>query len=407
MRTKFFLSLILCAVAAPAWASGGKDAPATGASASDFATASDRRDIASLIKLAKSAVQDQNIPLAEQFFERMLSVQIEAEEKRDGMLVIGKIYEEEKLRTKAITAYERFVRTFPKDPALPEVLLSLGRLYRSVGAHQLALDRFYSVLNSVIKISEGGYKEYKSATLVAQFEIAETYFDSGDYTQAAKFYRLIKLLDLSREDQDRASFKSFYCQFLLGNYADTIPQALGFIQNYPASTNLPEARYILAMVYKATGRTEDSLTQVMQLLREEKANSDKNPEIWRYWQKKAGNQVANEFYKQGDFVNAITIYQSLAKVSKEPDWQWPAIYQMGICFERLRLPERAVEAYQYILDEFKKVGEPAKLPANLTALNEMAQWHIEHLKWQENTDLQLQSLLYAPEAARGLGNTIP
>ena len=337
----------------------------------------------------------------------MLSVQTSNAEKRDGLLEMGKIYEEEKQVTKALAAYERFQRTFPKDPALPDVLLRSGRLYRQAGAYPLALDRFYSVLNSVLKIPEGGVNDYKSATLMAQFEIAETFFVSGDYQQAAKFYKLIKLLDLSREDQDRAAYKGLYSQFLLGNYGAAIPQALGFVEKFPDSEHLAETRYILAMAYKASGRTEDALNQVMLLLKAEKSSADKTPDSWKYWQMKGGNQIANEFYKQGDFVNAITIYQSLAKVDSAPDWQWPAIYQMGICFERLRLPTRAMEAYQFILDEYKKVPEPAKLPANLAALNEMAQWHVEHLKWQEETEMQLQSLLYAPEAARRLDAALP
>ena len=45
-------------------------------------------------------------------------------------------------------------------------------------------------------------------------------------------------------------------------------------------------------------------------------------------------------------MSALTIYQTLARLNEDADWQWPVIYQMGLCFERLRLSSRAAEAYR-------------------------------------------------------------
>lgn len=355
-------------------------------------------DLNSYLKLAKSAEEESNFELAEQFYERALNLQIPVEKKHDLLLQMAEGYSSRRSITKAITVYERFCTLFPLDTAKADILLKTGRLYREAGAYKLALDRFYNVLHSVLKIPEGESAVYRAATLTAQFEIAETYFLSADYTKASKFYKLIKLLDLASEDRDRVCFKAIYCEFLQNNHVATVSLAKSFIKDFPNSANLPQTRFILAKTLKATNRPDEALAQVLELLREEKENAKKDPESWAYWRKRAGNQIANEFYNQSDFVNALAIYQSLAKLNETPDWQWPVVFQMGLCFERLRYTPRAIEAFQFIVNEFNKQPEGAPQSDHLTALKQAAQWHIEQLSWKQNTEGQLQTLL-APATA--------
>jgi hypothetical protein len=135
------------------------------------------------------------------------------------------------------------------------------------------------------------------------------------------------------------------------------------------------------------------------LLRIENARKEKNGDRWTYWQKKTGNEFANEYYQRADFLSALTIYQTLAKLSEEPEWQWPVIYQMGLCFERLRLVTRAAEAYKYILERSEKPDPAAPpLPESVKNLAQMARWRGEQLAWQHTTETQLQRLLGEPLA---------
>ena len=95
-------------------------------------------------------------------------------------------------------------------------------------------------------------------------------------------------------------------------------------------------------------------------------------------------------------MRALAIYQAMAKLSEEPEWQWPVVYQAGLCFERLRFPDRAIEAYNFILDENKKIQEAGKSTGeDLTQLCQMAEWRIEHVGWQQTTEGQLNALLGA------------
>jgi hypothetical protein len=138
------------------------------------------------------------------------------------------------------------------------------------------------------------------------------------------------------------------------------------------------------------------MDEVLNLLRTEKKSEKQDPVIWTYWQEKAGNQVANDFYLHGDFGRAINVYQALAKLNNSPDWLWPVIYQMGLCFERLELPERAEQAYGFIADESKKRKAPAS--DALTQIVKMAGWRSQHLGWNGQTEERLESLLGGPVA---------
>ncbi|MDD5348996.1 MAG: tetratricopeptide repeat protein [Chthoniobacteraceae bacterium] len=400
---RIFLFLLLASFAAFAQQPGASPSPFPEPDRQQAA----RNSIAGYLRLAQNAVQNNNLSVAEAFFERMLNVPAPDIDKRAGLLAMARAYEEAKVYAKAIAVYEKFNHLFPRDAEAPDILLKLGRLYREAGAHQLALDRFYNVLNSVLKINGNELPVYKAATLTAQFEIAETYFDVGDYKQANKFFNLISLLDLTPEDRDRATFRALYCLFLLNQYTETIAAAKGFLEQYPDSPNLPETRYIIAMSLKAANRPQEALTYTLDLLRGEKAKAGKDPAAWITWKCKTGNQIANDFYQQGDFLKALTIYQSLATLNEAPDWQWPVIYQMGICFERLRLSTRALEAYQFIVEDHKKVKDPASLPSTAAAFSDMARWRMDSLKWQQKTEAQLTSLLGPPELADDLIPSLP
>ncbi len=408
MKHLRIIFLLILAAVAPALASDEEAGIAVPEALPSSKLDAARAEITGFLNLAKSALDRNNPALAETFYERMLNVEAPDLEKRDGLLQFAAYFEQKKSCPKAIAIYEQFSRMFPRDPQAYQILLKLGGLYRDSGAYQLAINRYYSVLNSVLKVQKENLATYKTATLKAQFEIADTYFLMGDYAQAAKYFKLIKVLDLNSEDKARVHFKSLYCQFLLGDFPNSIVSAQAFVREFPDDKKLAESRFILATSLKSTNKPKEALEQVLELLRNQKPKQDQDPETWAYWQKKTGNEFANQFYQQGDFISALTIYQSLARLNNDPEWQWPVVYQMALCFERMRLPPRAIEAYKFIVDESKKPERAGKLTPALTSLSEMARWHIDQLNWQQTTESQLQSLLGAPELPEPLhASTIP
>ena len=357
-----------------------------------------KTEIAGYAKLAKEAADHDKWPLADHFLRLLVNLPCPEPDKKNGLREIAEAYEQHKQTTKALTIYEKMAELFPTDAELPELLFKVGQLYRETGAYGRAVSRFYSVLNTALKINERGVGSYRELSQRAQMEIAETYLLTGDYKQASKFYQLLARSDLTGELRARVQFKAIHCQFLLDDSAGAIVSADQFLTEFPDDDSVPECRFIQASALRSIGQKKEAFDAVLALLRAEKVRREKAPDRWAYWQKKAGNEFANEFYKQGDFLSALTIYQTLAKLGEEPEWQWPVIYQMGLCFERLRLVSRAAEAYKYIIDQAKKAeSATAPLADQLASLLQMAQWRGEQLAWQYSTEAQLQHLLGEPQ----------
>ncbi len=107
---------------------------------------------------------------------------------------------------------------------------------------------------------------------------------------------------------------------------------------------------------------------------------------WRrsHWQRRTGNQLANDFFEAGDILNAHSIYASLLELSPEPTWRLPLIYQIALCYERLGLLDRAQTSYQSIV-----AASGTAPPPELAELFRMAAWRLEHLNWRERLEKQV------------------
>ena len=362
--------------------------------------------IANLARLAQLAGEKGNLELAESTYKKLLDLPASDEEKKTALWQMAGIFAKNHIYSKAIAVYEKVIKLFPIDPKTPEMMLNLGGVYRETGAYQMAITKFYSVLNTTLKIDQNDFENYKQLTQRAQFEIAETYFVSGDCQQADKFFSLLKRLNLNHDDKARAEFKSIYCHYLLNDYDSVIILARQFIKAFADTTYVPECRYVLATALRRVNRTQEATDEVMALLRNEKPKEKADPKNWAYWQKKTGNQIANDLYQQTEFVKALTIYQALAKLDTAPEWQLPVVYQIGLCFERLRLLNRSLEAYHFITEECKKSQTGGtQLPSSIETLRDMAEWRSDQVAWMQTTDLQLQGLL--GEKAKDPGLPLP
>ena len=105
-------------------------------------------------------------------------------------------------------------------PTIPETHVRMGKIYRKLGAHRMALNKFYDAINATLTLPKithlrsqtegaGGIENRSDAeSNQAMFEIAETFMDSEDYDQAVKFYdRLWRLEQLRDFDRAIVRFK--------------------------------------------------------------------------------------------------------------------------------------------------------------------------------------------------------
>ena len=177
----------------------------------------------------------------------------------------------------------------------------------------------------------------------------------------------------------------------------------GYGTLYPQSPYVPEAHYLLALTYEQLNQDEESVKELLVLLKEadfnpelvmnmeqgramrdrDYANLNKLKSIWNFWKKKTGNYLANKFFEDNEFFNAYRIYSALRDVDNSPSWQVPILYQIALCEEKLGNYVQATETYSSIEEYVSSVEEAREGMAKNKYLNfvfGMAKWRREQLE---------------------------
>lgn len=281
---------------------------------------------------------------------------------------------------KALRLLSHFLTKYPDDDLVPEVILRQGLIYRQIGANGLALNKLYSVLSRVLNLKPDRLEYYQQLVLQAQTEIAETHYSQGQYAEAVDFLGRLLKMDNPTLNKGIIHYKLLRCLASSGQLGELVSMAERYLSAYPDSSEVPEVRFLLVRALKQLGRSQDALQQVRLLLEGQTEASRPRPDNWAYWQQRTGNEIANQLYKEGDFLNALLVYNQLAQLNTAPDWQLPVWYQIGLVYERLQQPQKASEIYTMIIGHQKGTNSVASSPSVQTVCD-MAQWRKDFLAW--------------------------
>lgn len=341
-----------------------------------------------LVKLGGTLTDRGDFAAAEIAFRQVLEGEAPEETLKSALLGLAHMHRKQGTLTKSAAIYERFLKDYPGDDRVPDALLELGRTLRDMGAPRMAISRFYNVINSTLKLPSGsGFEHYQLLAKTAQFEVAETHFESGEYTEANKFFSRLRMLDLAPVDRARAHFKSAYALQLAGDLEGAVTSLRSFLDQWPEDENAPEARYLLATTLRIVNRPQEALAATLDLLRAERSHSKADPKRWAYWQRRTGNQLANAFFDGGDILNALAIYHGLAALSDQPQWRVPVSYQIALCYERLGDVDRATKTFRNIVDSVAPNASP-----EVGDIARMASARLAHVEWRDLTDRHVASL---------------
>lgn len=299
---------------------------------------------------------------------------------------------------RAQQVYAQWLTRWPQDIRVPEMILYQGLIFRQMGLNNLAIVKFYAVMTSALVIKSDKLDFYQQLVLRAQNEIAETQYELGNYADAVdSFGRLLKL-DPPPINRSAIHYQYIQCLTGLGRRSEAIAQAQDFLDHNPDAAQRPEVHFIRATALKEARREGEALQQVLALLQEQHDRTNCTSQILAFWQRRAGNAIANQFYQEGDHIKALEIYQRLAALDDAVAWRLPVEYQMGLVYERLAQPARAVECYSNIIAREKAAH--AEISPGLKTVVEMAGWRRDFLEWQlktERTNLGFRAASLGPE----------
>jgi tetratricopeptide (TPR) repeat protein len=327
---------------------------------------------------------------AESILVGLLAGNVPEAMQKTALLELGAVVRDENDLPRAQSIYTQYLNRWPDDPRSPEVYLRQGEIFRQMGLSDMALGKFYNVMASALALKNDQFAYYQTLVLQTQVEIAETHYLLGHYVDAGDFYsRLLQNPDPAL-NRSQMQFRLIRSLTIVGRNDEAASQAQDFITRYPDAEEVPEVRYYLAQALKVLGRDNEALQQVLLCLQQQKAKGGNDPAVWLYWQQRVGNELANQLYQQGDYVQALEIYVDLAQLDSSAAWQVPVYYQMGLSYEKLAQPQKATDAYNKIIALEAGVGTNST--PGMQAVFDMAQWRINFLKWQQNAQTVEQSI---------------
>lgn len=342
-------------------------------------------DLEAMVDWGRRMRREKNYEAAEAAFANVMKANAPDPMFRTALLELAQIAQEQQQPGRAQQIYAQYLERFGEDPSAAEVYLRQGLLYRQMGAPNLALSKFYAVMTTALRLKLDRLDYYQRLVLQAQTEIADTYYLQGKFGEAAEYLNRLLKLDNAQLNQPQVVYKMIRSLAAMNRHTDVVAQAEQFIAKYPQTPEIAEVRFLYADALKKLGHGREATQQVLVLLESQQSSVTNQPGNWIYWQQRTGNEIANQLYKEGDYLNALTIYQSLAELNKTAAWQLPVWYQLGLVYERLMQPVKAAEFYTRILEREKELDSTTRTPSLGTVLD-MARWRKEQLQWQLKTE---------------------
>jgi tetratricopeptide (TPR) repeat protein len=347
--------------------------------------ASKQADLEAMLDWGRRMKREKNSEAAENAFVMVMKGNAPEATQRTAVLELALLAQDNQRFSRAQQVYAQYLERFPDDPSVAEVCLRQGLLYRQMGVPNLALAKFYAVMTTALRLKLDRLDYYQRLVLQAQTEIADTFYLQGKFGEAAEYLSRLLKLENPQLNKPQVIYKMIRSLSAMNRHTDVIAQAEFFLAKYLETPEVAEVRFLLADSLKKLGRAREATQQVLVLLETQHHTATNRPGNWIYWQQRTGNEIANQLYKEGDYLNALEIYQNLAQLHDSATWQMPVWYQMGLVYERLMQPAKAAEFYNRILSREKELDSATRTPSLNTVLD-MARWRKEQLQWQLKTE---------------------
>ena len=337
-----------------------------------------------LLSTARYAGTTRDFVEAETDYVKLLADDVPENFQKTALFELAQIVQTENDLSRAQSIFTQYVQRWPGDEYMPEIYLHQGQIFRQMGLSDLALTKFYAVMTAALALKNDQLPFFKRLVLQAQVEIAETYYIVGKFKDAADYYSRLLKQDDPALDHAQIQFRLIHSLVSVKQFEEAATQAQDFLANHADSSDAPEVRYDLAEAFKGQGRNAEALQQVLIFLKDERLKTKDHPEVWTYWQQRVGNEIANELYQEGDYVKALEVYETLAKLDPALPWQLPVRYQVAITYEKLLQPAEAIANYRLITNAAPNLG--TNISPGLQSVVEMARWRLNFLEWQNRAE---------------------
>ena len=262
----------------------------------------------------------------------------------------------------------------PDSPMVPEALLRQGFLYRLMGQPNLAIEKFYETMTDATRLRSRNLLKYRRTTLMAQAQIADTYYaDLQQYDEATKFYqqllnepdeelslentkyKLIRCLvrramelELHATDSAKRRNNPLLVDKRHQRLTSLTHEATRFLVNHPRSSFSSQVRYLRATAYEQLS-DEKNADKDFRTLIETPANEKSNGNNqWNFWRTKAALDLADRMFSHKRYADAVQVYPVLLPHNPTLDAHIRIQQQIAFCHDHLGNLENEIAAWTRI-----------------------------------------------------------
>ena len=332
-------------------------------------------------------------------FVKLLEKQPPVAYRKQAMLQLALISELRKQWVKAQQIYRHYESLYPKDPNLPLVTLRLGLIYREMGADELALSNLHSIIMMALKseVVNGKYFPlYRRIVLKAKTEIANTHLGNGDFEKAARHYRMLMADEGGNDELGRLNlpvvrFKLCKCLSVLNNHSLLDREVKAFLSDHEGHELEADVRYLAVKSFQARKNYDEVFSQFRSILEIQPSSDGASRDTSDRWKLRVGLEVASQMVQSGDYMDSLRVYEALRDFAVLAEDEVTIQYQMGLVYERLHQPARAMVAYEKIQKQLSKRTDP-RAESSSSLIADMTGWRIGMLDWFRKKQLVLERM---------------
>jgi len=245
----------------------------------------------------------------------------------------------------------------PDSPMVPEALLRQGFLYRLMGQPDLAIEKFYETMTDATRLRSRNLLKYRRTTLMAQAQIADSYYaDLRQYDEAIKFYgqllndpdeelalentkyKLIRcLVRRAMELKDHAADPAKRRENPLlvderhQRLATLTQEATRFLVNHPRSGFRSQVRYLRATAYEQLGDEKNADKDFRTLIETPASKTSDEDDQRNFWRTKAALDLADRMFFRKRYADAVQVYPVLLPHNPTLDAHIRIQQQIALC----------------------------------------------------------------------------
>ena len=223
----------------------------------------------------------------------------------DAMLQKAQLSFEQGNYDAAIAGFSQLLKTYQQSNLAPYALLRRALAYSNKKDYQAASRDYKKILDD--------YATHKTANS-ALLGLQEVSSKAGGSNEFSTYLAKYKEANPENENVANIEYESAKNLYFSQKYDEAIERLNDFINNYPGSASVDEARYYIGESYYRADRNE----QALKVFYEIEANG-KYPRMSRVVQRIAELEQAN-----GSLPNAITYFQKLANQARNKKEQYAA-----------------------------------------------------------------------------------